>query len=283
VNDAQRLAHRLADRGFGTSEAAALLAGVTQRWPLVKVDPDALGEFLAGRLAEGNGVSELHLEDLALTWACLAGDAAAHSSFVKTMRPALRRVLHRAGSDADELEAAVLARMLGDAGSPPTLGRYGGHGPLKHFVMVAAMRTLIDWQRARKAHAAIDDPWLELAIQVASDERGPRERSDWSQLRPHLSAALEGAVASLPLRQRNVLRLHYLEGVSADALGRMFGVHRATTTRWLADARAHVFAHVQRHLRAQLEVGASTLEAINHDLAEGIELSLPGFLAREPR
>jgi hypothetical protein len=112
---------------------------------------------------------------------------------------------------------------------------------------------------------------------VANDEQGPSARCDWAQLNSHLAAALEEAIAALPVRQRNVLRLHSLRDVSADAIGRMYGVHRATTTRWLTDARE------QHRLRLELALGTQTLESVNRELAAGIELSLPGALVSESK
>lgn len=266
--------------GITTPDAAALLARIAELWPAVRVEPGALGTFLNERRAEGDALGRLHLEDLALAWACVERQSLAQSALVTAMRPALRRVLSRAGSDCDELEARVLARLLGHEGASPGLQRYAGLGRLQNFVMVTAMRALLDWQRAgRHAMKIEDDPWLELAVDVASDERGPGQRSERAGLEPHLREALESAIASLPVRQRNVLRLHYLEGVSADALGQMYGVHRATTTRWLVDARAHVSAEVERHLRTTLELGSATLDSIHRQLADGVDLSLNRLLA----
>ncbi|MBL8955350.1 MAG: sigma-70 family RNA polymerase sigma factor [Myxococcaceae bacterium] len=263
-------------------DAAALLARIAEQWPAVHIDARGLAVFLDERRPPGAALGSLHVEDLALAWGCLAKQPSAQSTFVLAMRPGLRRVLSRAGSDCEDLEAQVMTRLLGHGGAAPALQRYAGLGKLQHFVMVAGMRSLLDWQRAvRRAPQPEDDPWLELAVDVASDERGPGERTEWARLRPHVRGALEAAIASLPVRQRNLLRLHYLEGLSADALGEMFGVHRATTTRWLADARTHVFGEVARHLRTTLDLGSATLDSVHRQLATGADLSLGGLLASE--
>jgi RNA polymerase sigma-70 factor (ECF subfamily) len=268
-------------------ESRRLLDAARRRWPSIRLDPGPFGALLATHLPQAsNGLGALHVEDLALVWACLAGQRAAHDTFVTTYDSAVRQVALRGGVDADELSSRVFQKLLvQDGDKAPSLGRYAGLGPLKSFVLVTAMRLLVDLRRGSRVNdvGTDDDAWVELATTVAVDEQGPAGRCDWAQLKPHLSAALETAIASLPVRQRNVLRLHYVEDVSAEAIARMYGVHRATTTRWLADAREQVFSHVQQQLRLELAVGTQTLDSVNQDLADGIELSLPGaFRAAGP-
>jgi RNA polymerase sigma-70 factor, ECF subfamily len=268
-------------------EARRLLEGVRRRWPFVSLDAAAFGALLAGCLpASGQGLGSVHVEDLALAWACLDGQRAAHEALVTTFQGPVRQVALRGGLDPDEVSSRVFQKLLvRDGDRLPGLARYAGLGPLKSFVLVTAMRQVVDLRRGqRPAEAsADDDTWVELATTVANDEQGPAARCDWAQLKPHLAAALEEAISALPVRQRNVLRLHYLEDVSADAIGRMYGVHRATTTRWLTDAREQVFAQVQQRLRLELSLGTQTLEVVNRELAAGIELSLPGALVSETK
>ncbi|MCU0697275.1 MAG: sigma-70 family RNA polymerase sigma factor [Myxococcaceae bacterium] len=261
-------------------ESRRLLDGARRRWPTITVDASGFGALVAAHLPQAaQGLGAIHLEDLALVWACLEGQKPAHDVFVTTFDAAVRQVALRGGVDADELSSRVFQKLLvRDGDKAPSLGRYAGLGPLKSFVLVSAMRLLVDLRRgARPQDSSVDDEaWVELATTVAVDEQGPSARCDWAQLKPHLATALEEAIAALPVRQRNVLRLHYVEDVSAEAIARMYGVHRATTTRWLTDAREQVFAHVQQRLRLELAVGTQTLDSVNRDLANGIELSLPG-------
>lgn len=260
-------------------EAQRVLDVVTQRWPSVALDGARFGSFVAERLPEGDaGLGTLHLDDLALAWACLDGQPAALETFEAMLAPSMKQVCGRNAMDPDELASTVRVKLLVQDGErAPGLTRYAGLGPLKSFVMVVAMRALVDERRkASPVTSTNDDTWLELATTVASDGQSASSHCDWAQLKPHLAAALSEGLAALPVRQRNVLRLHYVEGVSADALGRMYSVHRATTTRWLTDGREQLFAFVQARLRTTLDLGTLTLESVNRDLAYGIELSLPG-------
>ena len=47
--------------------------------------------------------------------------------------------------------------------------------------------------------------------------------------------AFAKAIAGLDARERGLLRLHVVHGLSATAIAGVFGVHRATAKRWLAE------------------------------------------------
>jgi RNA polymerase sigma-70 factor (ECF subfamily) len=49
--------------------------------------------------------------------------------------------------------------------------------------------------------------------------------------------AFQTALASLSSRERNILRYHFVDGLSIDRIGDFYGVHRATAARWLNRAR----------------------------------------------
>jgi len=70
------------------------------------------------------------------------------------------------------------------------------------------------------------------------------------------------ALEALSARQRNLLRQHYIDGVSLEALAGLYRVHRATAARWLADARQAVLSHVREGLRTQGALTDSELESL---------------------
>ncbi|MBE2248996.1 MAG: sigma-70 family RNA polymerase sigma factor [Myxococcus sp.] len=259
-------------------DASRLIGAVQERWPQAQLDGAAFGAFLLERAVEGHGLSSLHVEDLFLAWACLEGQRDAIAAFERYTRPLITLAVRRDATDADEVVQQVQIKLL--VAEPPRLPRladYTGVGPLKAFVMVMAMRCLADVHRndQHRRERPIGDGWLELAS-IAGSTTGPEARLQWAELEPHAARAVAEAMAALSVRQRTVLRLHYVEGVSAEALGRMYGVHRATTTRWLVDARERMLELVQQRLRETLDVGTSSLASLTRTLVDGLELSFPG-------
>jgi RNA polymerase sigma-70 factor (ECF subfamily) len=263
---------------------AGRIAGLVQHaWPMAKFDGAAFGAFLATRTVEGQGIAELHVDDLYLAWACLSGQRDAIAAFERYTRPLIALAVRRDSRDADELIHTVQIKLLVPEGSRASrLSDYTGVGPLKAFVMVMAMRCLADARRGdqRRKEDAVGDGWLELAS-IAGSTTNPEERTQWSELEPHAAAAVRDAMGALSARQRNLLRLHYVEGVSAEALGRMYRVHRATTTRWLVDTRAQLLELVQQRLRGSLELSTASMQGLNQTLVGGLELSLPSLLGSE--
>lgn len=262
-------------------EATRIIGAVGERWPQLELDGAAFGAFLEERAIEGHGLASLHVEDLFLAWACLNAQRAALEAFERFTRPLIALAVRRDARDTDELIHRVQIKLLVAEGArPPRLADYTGVGPLKAFVMVMAMRCLADSRRSdeRRREEHVGDGWLELAS-IAGSNTGPEGKLQWAELEPHAANAVKEAMAALSVRQRTILRLHYVEGISAEALGRMYSVHRATTTRWLVDARERVLELVQQRLRATLDVSTASLASLNQTLVGGLELSLPSLVS----
>lgn len=261
-------------------DAARLVGAIQERWPQLEFDGTAFGAFLEERAIEGHGLTSLHLEDLFLAWACLSQQREALAAFERFTRPLIALAIRRDARDTDELIHQVQIKLLVAEGTrAPRLADYTGVGPLKAFVMVMAMRCLADARRSdeRRREEHVGDGWLELAS-IAGSNTGPETQVQWAELEPHAARAVNEAMAALSVRQRTILRLHYVEGISAEALGRMYSVHRATTTRWLVDARERVLELVQQRLRSTLDVSTASLASINQTLVGGLELSLPALV-----
>jgi RNA polymerase sigma-70 factor (ECF subfamily) len=53
---------------------------------------------------------------------------------------------------------------------------------------------------------------------------------------------------SLSARDQHLLRLHYLEGMRAEELGRIFNTHRTTVWRWLTQCREQLLQATRQEL-----------------------------------
>ncbi|WP_395812894.1 sigma factor-like helix-turn-helix DNA-binding protein [Archangium minus] len=63
-----------------------------------------------------------------------------------------------------------------------------------------------------------------------------------------LTQVLAEALAALPSRERTVLRLHLVEGLSLERIGTVYRTHKSTVSRWLARAREEVLAGTRSRL-----------------------------------
>jgi len=99
------------------------------------------------------------------------------------------------------------------------------------------------------------------------DYEGQRYRKAFDEV-------LRGAVAALDAEQRRILRRHFADGLTLDALAVELGVHRATVARRLAAARAALRLEVRGRLQIALGVGASEMESLARVMRSRIDLSL---------
>jgi RNA polymerase sigma-70 factor (ECF subfamily) len=90
----------------------------------------------------------------------------------------------------------------------------------------------------------------------------------------HFESALAHALGRLELRERTLLKLHFVEKVSFERLAVMFQVHRATVVRWVAAARRRAFEETLAYLRTQLPASDAELNSLLRLVRSQLEISL---------
>ena len=185
--------------------------------------------------------------ELALVAACLAGDVTALAEFERSFSDCLQLGAARVRSDPEFVAEVVQSlRVELFTGAEPRAGSFTARGPLAAWLKVVATRAALDklrsdrrWQlRSREAPAP-----------AAGSSTGIEGRIDRQRHGEHFTSALRAALDSLDARDRNLLRLRYVSGLSIDGIGLAYSVHRATVARWIASA----VEHVGRALREQIE------------------------------
>jgi len=97
--------------------------------------------------------------------------------------------------------------------------------------------------------------------------------------REEFEEAVRAAVRGLPLRQRNLLRLHLCGGVTTRKLAAMYQVNQSTAARWVADAREQVRAETRARLSERLRLSAAEIDSLAGVLLSRLDISLTGCLA----
>jgi len=245
-------------------------------------DAEDFAKFYCERLPDSPSTVEalagLRTVDLYLVWACLARQPAAISAFEEEVMPLVRRAMGGVDSAPgfiDEVSSAVRSKLLvATPGRAAGLNGYLGQGPLASFAMVVAMREAVDHKRHVRLEVTLD--------QVMHGLRDPGEGVESlaarREMTPHVQRALGEALASLTPRQRTLLRLHLVKGLSADRLARIYEVHRATTTRWISDARAQLLEQLTQTLQTRLKLGELSWISLKQKLVAGVDITLSGML-----
>jgi RNA polymerase sigma-70 factor (ECF subfamily) len=264
----------------------ALLDEARRRHPDVGVDELAFVGHMAERLgAEGEleeALSTLEVSDLLLAFACLAGDAAALRELNGRMDVEVRAALRGKGALAelaDEVLSVLADKLLVRDGETPKLATYTGQGPLGAWLRVAALRTGISLQRGIRQETQTDERVLLEAMDPAMDPESRLLRERHAEL---LRAALREAMAALPARERNLLRMYYADGLKLDRLGVMHRVNASTISRWISRAREQVLERTRGVLGAQLNLSASQVESVL-GLALSLDMSLESLLKSPAR
>lgn len=242
---------------------ARMLDEARASWAGLEVADDDLFSFLAERLAAPErgpvALGELAVTDAYLACGCLHGDSAAIDAFRTAFEPEIRAAASRIDtSSKDDIAQSVFERLLvGVPGAGPKLASWAAKGPLAAWVRVVALRIAIDAARKDGRMETVD-----LADKVAA----PGQDDELTYLKSHyreaFKAAFDRALSELPTRERNVLRHHVLDRLSAAEIGAIYQVHRVTVARWLSAIRGQLFVATREHLARTLRVESHELSTI---------------------
>lgn len=264
-----------ADLPAAAARLQQALDGARARWPGVRLDDAVFLAHLARHAPAGlESLLAMHLEDVFLSAACVAGDRAALAVLEEALLAQVPRWIARFdGIDPEDVKQDLRNKLL--LGEAAHLRSYAGRGALQGWVRIVALRCAVDRQRLRKPGDG------ERLDQLLSE---PDPELDFVKLhdREALQGLLHEAFRQLPARDKNLLRLHYLEGVSLPGLAALEGVSRATVARSLRDARLTALEKVRGLLRERLKLSEQEGESLVRLLRSRLELSLRRALARTP-
>ena len=212
-------------------------------WPGLSTDGvDAL--VACGPFRDLLAQPRAHPGEVWIVLACIAGAASAMRRFEARYLDPLGSLLRSRGLDSDavsEVKQRVRIRLfLKERDGVPVILHCAGQGRLAGLMRVTAIR-----EAARLR--AVAQP-VELDLQMFGWTEQPQKHLD-SARRELAKLSFERAVAGLEPRDRVLLRLHYVKGLSAAQVARMYGVHRATGARWLENARSRLRRGLTRALR----------------------------------
>ncbi len=214
--------------------------------------------------------------DLYLAFACLHGTPNAANQLVEHTRPSLRRALERLQAAPDAIDEAiqkVYEAVLVKA--RPQLRTYSGRGSLENWVRAIGVRTcrrLLGAENKASGAGVLD---LEsLAIEKADAELLHFKQHYAEQFR----LAFAEAANTLTERQRNLLRQQYIDGLTIDGLAALYGVHRATSARWIAQARQTLLDETRRLLTDLLGTSVEDVDSIIRMVRSQIDISIRTIL-----
>lgn len=222
-----------------------LLAAGQAAWPEITLPPASFAKFLARQLPPESitpvGLASLRAGDLYLVCALGLGHPVALEAFEANYMPAVERALGRIQLSAvgiqdiiQGLYSYLLERQNAPQESSELRRGYAGRGDLKAWLCTCAVHQATRMQKRERREIDIDEaPDLLLPDKT----RTPELALLTGELKVLFESSFREAVAALESRERNLLRYHFLSGLSIDQIGVIYRVHRAAVARWVAQAR----------------------------------------------
>lgn len=262
-----------------SDSVARFVAAAREIEPELALDEVAFAAHVTGLVsADAIDLEEASPADVALAWAAAGGDARAIAAIERRYMPAARIAVARVLGDdrADDAMQDVRTKLFVREDGPRRIAEYHGRGSLPGWLRVVAVRAALSLRRKSKRaedREASDDPVFELAGAL-----DPELDHLKSRYRGEIKAAFQAALAALTARERNLLRMHFVERLTIDDLGVMNQVHRATIARWIAALRARLFEATREDLTRRLGVDQAEFDSLVALVRSQLDVSLHRFL-----
>jgi RNA polymerase sigma-70 factor (ECF subfamily) len=259
---------------------AAALATAREAWPQIRLEEAQLAEFFGPRLAGADLIAALAtapVADLAIAAACHAQEPTAHAAFdtVLTEVDAAGASTRSPRELVEEVKQVLRVQLLvAREGKPPGIGGYKGKGPLRGWLRITATRELIRHQK-KQAREAPSARSLEEAIGSGGDPVLDQMKAEY---RAEFATALREAIEALSAEDRTLLRQQIVDGLSIDAIGAAYGVHRATAARWANRARGALVAVTRTRLAARLAVSVDEIDSVIRLVQSRLDASVVRYL-----
>jgi RNA polymerase sigma-70 factor (ECF subfamily) len=267
-----------------TREIAKVVARGEQRWPGVKVAPKAFAAHVRAVLPSGAplaaSLEALHAEDLYLACACATGDDRALQAFEAEFLPQVADYVAQIDRDpvfVDEVRQRLRERLFvpAEAGARLRICEYTGRGALGAWLRVVAVRLALNLRRRAKATVPTEG---DDAPALRSPSPDPEVDYLKTRYGEEFRAAFKATLGALPQDERNLLKLHYLDGLNIDEIGVAYRVHRATVARWLASARERILEETRSRLAERLDAGSKDVDSVLALVRSQLDVSIYNVL-----
>src|ERR1700744_5787370 len=236
-----------------------LVAKARAAWPNWSgADAAAFRQFVeALRPAEGEDAvpfEELHAADLWLAFHAARGVEAAVVALEQSCFANLDAILRARPADA-AAGAGVVQRirhrlLVPEPGEPSRILTYGGRGELRAWVRVAAVRAWLNLKRENPVGAATAESAEDALVNHAAGDL-ELEIIKGKYQDTFRRVFLE-ALDALDPSTRLLLKLHYIDRLAMEEVGKVLGVHRLTVLRRLEKARSELSEDTKARLEKEL-------------------------------
>lgn len=245
-------------------------------WP--GVDEVAFKAFIErlGASEEPVPLEDLHAADLWLAFHAGRGLAPAVAALEAACFADLHAILRARRADpaeAEEVVQRVRHRLLvPEPGEPSRILTYGGRGELRAWVRVAAVRTWLNMKRENPVGAATAESAEDVLVdQAAGDLELELLKGKY---RETFRRVFLEALDALEPSTRLLLKLHYIDRLAMEEVGKVLGVHRLTVLRRLERARQELSEGTKERLEVELRLAPTEVDSLLRLIQSRLDVSL---------
>lgn len=261
----------------------ALLARMVQQGeaenPGIRIPPGDFVRFVAERVDPSQEVeaalAQLHAEDLYLTCACARGDGRAHTELDRRIQAAVPGAVARIRATdvfLQDVQQRLRDKLLvSQEGSAPKILDYRGRGKLVQWLRAAAVRVALNLIESEKPADSAD---MEGSPSLVAPGPDPELALVKSRYQQEFKEAFEHALSNMDARERNFLRLYFVQGLTVEQIGRIEGTHKSTISRWLTRAREKLLEDIRQRLTDRLKLSEAEFESMMGIVQSQLDLSL---------
>ena len=267
--------------GLDDAVLAELVERARAAWPGLAVSDETLVAYVAARLPEdtplATALARVSAPDLLLCCACVAREPAALAAFDALLSHEVEvatQQIRGTRPDPDDLKQQLRQRLLVGDERGPQIGAYSGRGDVRAWLRITAARDAMHAKRRLDRSVPLED-----AVALGGVTGDPEIERFKARYRDEFRTCLQAALRGLSSEDRNLLRQHFIHGLSIDQLGALHRVHRATAARWIIRVRQRLVEDTRARLLALLRVGDDELESVLRLIRSELDISIQGALA----
>lgn len=263
------------------SKLAELVESGRGAWPGLSVPTDVFLSWVVERLNGGGseGGEALKAGDLYLACACARSEPLAlrifEQQFVPEMGAALTR-LRMSVTEREELQQALRQKLLvAEGDQPPRISAYAGRGDLRRWLRAVATREGLSLMRKDTPEVKVEEEFFDYFPSAAEDVELQHARREYQV---EFKLAFEQALKSLSPEERNLIRRHFIDGLSTPQMATMYGLHRVTMFRRLKQACDSLTDRTRKLLEERLPMSSGELTSLNRLIRSQLDVSLERLL-----
>lgn len=174
--------------------------------------------------------------------------------------------------EVSEIEQTLREHLfVSRPGVLPKIAQYAGKGDLAGWVSVSATRAALRARKKASREISVDESGILVKHVAHKDLELDYIKESY---RPAFKEAFHEALASLDDRERLLLKQHAVDGLTIDALGEIYGVHRATAARWVANVRGDLLDRTREAFTRRMKVGRAEFESLLRLARSQLDVSL---------